>query len=322
MTPGADVVVLEGVWGHSLEVLEQRLRVRRVEVEMHADQLAEVLDGARAVVIRNRTLVTRQLLTGAPALQVIGRAGVGLDNIDVAAADELGVVVVAPMGANAVSVAEHALGLALALARGLVPLDRQTRDGGWTRVPGRELTGGCWGVLGAGATGRATARLARGLGMRLAAYDPYVSPQDDELASLGVRLMGLQDVARQADVISCHLPATPETLGVLDAAFFAAMRPGSFFVNVGRGEVVNEDALVEALTSGRLGGAALDVRATEPPVPGRLEDLRNVLLTPHVAGITAESQHRILHVLATDISAVLSGGEAKHAVGTARTARR
>lgn len=316
-----DVVVLEDVWGVPLDELAHELVIHwKPEAWRSPEQLAELLAGVRAIVVRNRTQVTADLLTSCPHLQVIARAGVGLDNIDMAAADEQGIVVVAPTGANAVSVAEHTLALALALARQLLPLDRATRGGRWDRLPGRELAGRTWGLLGAGATGRACARLAHALGMDVLACDPYVSPDHHELTELGMRLVDLDELAGSADVISCHLPATGKTKGLLDASFFTAMRPDALLISIGRGEVIDEDALVDALIAGDLGGAGLDVRATEPPVRSGLELFDNVVLTPHVAGITAESQHRILEILAAEMRTVLAGGIARFAVGSTTTA--
>lgn len=313
----ADIVVVEDVWGEPLEKLGGELAVdRRSDAWQSPDLLSQVLAGAGAVVVRNRTQVTRKLLSACPDLRIVARAGVGLDNIDIPAADSHGVVVVAALGANAVSVAEHSLGLALALSRQVLPLDRVTRSGQWERRPGRELAGRTWGLLGAGATGRACARLARALEMDVLAYDPYLSREHPEVAELGMRLVTLEELASGADVVSCHLPATPETIGLVGAEFLAAMRPEALLISVGRGEVVDEDALADALTAGRLGGAGLDVRAVEPPLPGRLEGLDNVLLTPHVAGITAESQRRIVGILAEEIRTVLSGGDARYAVGS------
>ncbi len=318
----AVVVLTEDIAGEPLDELARELPLRR-EPDAWRDgaRLRAALAGAAAVVVRNRTPVDRALLEACPELRIVARVGVGLDNIDVDAADDLGVVVSAPLGANAVSVAEHALGLALALARRVVPLDRDCRAGGWSRTPGRELAGRTWGLLGAGATGRACARLARGLGMTVIAHDPHLSPAHPELAELGIRLVGLEEVAAGSDVLSCHLPSTEATRGLIDAAFLARMRPDALLISVGRGDVVDEEALADALEGGRLGGAGLDVRAAEPPSPGRLERLDSVVLTPHVAGITAESQRRILEVLAGDIRAVCGGGEARHAVGRHATPR-
>jgi D-3-phosphoglycerate dehydrogenase len=309
--PGApdlvDVAVTEDVWGPPLEELARTRSVLRTPAAWQsAAGLAAAASRARALVVRNRSRIDRELLDACPRLRVIGRAGVGLDNIDLAAAQANGVVVVAPLGANAVSVAELTLGLAFALARRIVALDKDCRRGGWDRRPGRELSGSVWGLLGAGATGLACGRLAAAVGLRVLAYDPGTS-HASELAAAGIRLAPLDEVIATAGILSCHLPATPGTRHFVDAPLLARTRPGALFVNVGRGTVVDEEALAAALESGQLGGAALDVREQEPPGPGRLEQLGNVILTPHVAGITEQSQERILRVLAADISAVLDG---------------
>jgi D-3-phosphoglycerate dehydrogenase / 2-oxoglutarate reductase len=318
-----DVAVVEDVWGEAFERLSDDLQVVFNPKAWESwEELLALGREARALVVRNRTQVDRTLLEACPGLLVVGRAGVGLDNIDLASADKLGVAVVAPRGANATSVAEHAIALALVLARHVVELDRACRDGGWQRVPGRELSGGTWGVLGAGATARATARAAKGLGMRTVAYDPYISPDHPEMVEIGLRLASLDEVVSTADVVSCHLPATAETRNLVGARLLAQVKPTTLFVNVGRGEVVDEEALADALEEGRLAGAGLDVRADEPPTPGRLERLDSVVLTPHVAGITEQSQARILEVLAHDIRSVLAGGEAGSAVGAVRAGQR
>jgi D-3-phosphoglycerate dehydrogenase len=317
----ADVVVVEDVWGPPLEQLAGELRVdRQPDAWADADTLRAAVAGARAVIVRNRAQVTRELLEACPDLEIVARAGVGLDNIDVQAADEHGVVVVAPLGANAVSVAEHAVALALALARRVIPLDRKCRAGEWKRLPGNELAGGTWGLLGAGATGRACARMARALDMQVVAYDPYLRADDPRLAELGITLESLEAVMADSDIVTCHLPATDETRNLIDAPLLARMQSHALLVNVGRGEVIDEEALADALQAGQLGGAGLDVRASEPPVPGRLEQLDNVVLTPHVAGITDESQERIYRILADDIRVVLAGEPAGNAVGRNRVA--
>jgi D-3-phosphoglycerate dehydrogenase / 2-oxoglutarate reductase len=318
----ADVAVTEDVWGPALDGLAgHRAVIRCPDAWQDRDRLLDLAARVRALVVRNRTMVDEALLARCPRLRIVARAGVGLDNIDVTAADRAGVVVTAPLGANAVSVAEHTIGLALALARGTVPLDAGCRAGKWARTPGRELRGGTWGLLGAGATARACGRLATALGMRVVAYDPYADPADAALADAGIRLGPLTDVVAAADVLSCHLPATAETRQLADRALIAQLRPGALVINVGRGDAIDEDALADALESGALGGAALDVRAQEPPARGRIEKLGNVILTPHIAGITIQSQQRILRVLADDIEAVLAGGPAASSVGACREAR-
>lgn len=318
----AEVAITEDVWGEPFADLARRRSVaRRTGAWQDRDELIAVTGRARALVVRNRTVVDEALLARCSRLCIVARAGVGLDNIDVDAADRAGVVVTAPLGANAVSVAEHTLGLALALCRQTITLDASCRAGNWTRIPGRELRGGRWGLLGAGATARACGRLATALGMRVLAYDPYIDPAHPGLAAAGIELAALDEVVASSDVLSCHLPATPQTRHLVDRALLARMPSGALLVSVGRGEVIDEDALADALESGALGGAALDVRAQEPPVLGRLEARGNVIFTPHIAGITTQSQQLIMQTLADDIEAVLSGGRAVSNVGRCAQAR-
>ena len=263
-----------------------------------------------AVIVRNRTRVDDVFLDRFPRLKAVGRAGVGLDNIDLPAAAARGIAVVVPLGANASSVAEHAVMLALTLSKNVLSADAATKSGSWNRVPNRELRGKTWGLISVGSTSRATARLVRSFGMTVLGYDPYVSPEELEIRELGVRMASLDEVLSSSDFISVHLPATPSTERMLGRRQFGRMKPGSIFINVGRGEVVDEDALEDALLSGLIAGAGLDVRATEPPRHGRLEGLPNVILTPHVAGITAESQSRIAQIVCAQISTILNGGVA------------
>lgn len=307
------VVVLEGVDSPALSALGTEVHLERYP---SAEDAAEQLRSAEALVVRNATRVNDALLARAPRLRIVARAGVGLDNIDLGATDAAGVVVVSAPGANAPAVAELALAAALCLARRVTELDRECREGAWRRCGGIELAGRTWGVVGLGATGRQTARLASALGMETAGFDPYVVDGD---WPRGVeRAATLEDLLGRADVVSLHTPLAPATLGLIGKEALSAMRPGTFLVNVARGGVVDEDALADALESGHLGGAALDVRATEPPTPGRLEKLRSVLLTPHIAGLTAEAQDRIGTMLADDIRRVLAGEEARHPVGRVR----
>lgn len=309
-----NIVITEDVWAEEFdERFRDRTVVRRPGAWSDRRQLLELAAGARALIVRNRTSVDRELLEAAPLLEVVGRFGVGLDNIDIPAADEHGVVVVAPTGANAVSVAEHAVALALALSRQLTAHDADVRSGRWQRTPGRELAGRTWGVLGAGATGRAVARIAAALGMPVRGHDPYADPAAARDA--GIELVGLEDLLASSDVLSIHLPLTPQTRNLVGTQTLARLRPGALLISVGRGEVVDEAALASALRTGQVGGAGLDVRAAEPPSPGPLDDAPNVIFTPHVAGITRESQRRIARIIADDITAVLDGKMAAHAVG-------
>lgn len=315
------VVVVEELWGAAFDRLAEKVHVVR-EPGAWADpsRLRQLVAGASAVVVRNRTMVDEALFDAAPALLIVGRAGVGLDNIDLPAADARGIVVSAALGANARSVAELAVGLAFALARDIAGHDRRTRAGEWERRLGRELYGLCWGAVGLGATGRATVTLAKGIGMTSAGYDPYL-PDEARVPGLDRRAGSLQELLAAADVVSLHLPLDESTSGLVDAAFLAAMRPGAVLVNVARGGLVDESALAAALRDGTLGGAALDVRSEEPPRLGELERSDRVLLTPHVAGLTITSQERVTEMLAEDLLAVLAGEQASYAVGAARRAR-
>ena len=304
------ILISEDVWGAPFQALEGSFPIlRNDDLWNNPEELKASLKDATALVVRNRTKVTADVIAAAPKLKVIARAGVGLDNIDIKAADAAGVVVVAGLGANAVSVGELTLGLGLALLRNIPGHDVATRDGGWIRTPGRELSGLTWGLLGCGATGLATAKLLQGFGCPVLGYDPYAKNVP------GVELTSFDDVLKRSDVVSIHMPSTSETNGSINAASLALMKSDAIIVNVGRGEVINEADLMAALKAKTIAGAALDVRAQEPPVAGEMEQSPNLILTPHVAGITKESQLRINQILTANIQLVLNSKPATHAVG-------
>lgn len=304
------ILISEDVWGAPFQALEGSFPIlRNDDLWNNPEELKASLKDATALVVRNRTKVTADVIAAAPKLKVIARAGVGLDNIDIKAADAAGVVVVAGLGANAVSVGELTLGLALALLRNIPGHDVATRDGGWVRTPGRELSGLTWGLLGCGATGLATAKLLQGFGCPVIGYDPYAKNVP------GVELTSFDDVLKRSDVVSIHMPSTPETNGSINAASLALMKADAVIVNVGRGEVINEADLMAALRAKTIAGAALDVRAQEPPTKGDMEEIPNLILTPHVAGITSQSQLRINEILTSNIQLVLNSKAATHAVG-------
>ncbi len=304
------ILISEDVWGTPFQKLEGSFPItRNDDLWSNPEELKTSLKDVTALVVRNRTKVTADVIAAAPKLKVIARAGVGLDNIDINAADAAGVVVVAGLGANAVSVGELTLGLALALLRNVPGHDVATRDGGWVRTPGRELSGLTWGLLGCGATGLATAKLLQGFGCQVVGYDPYAKNLS------GIELTTFEDVLKRSDVVSIHMPSTAETNGSINAASLALMKPDAIIVNVGRGEVINEADLMTALRAKTIAGAALDVRAQEPPVKGDMEEIPNLILTPHVAGITKESQLRINQILTSNIELVLNSKPATHAVG-------
>jgi D-3-phosphoglycerate dehydrogenase/(S)-sulfolactate dehydrogenase len=304
------ILISEDVWGTPFQTLEGSFPItRNDDLWNNPDELKAALKDVKALVVRNRTKVTADVIAAAPGLKVIARAGVGLDNIDLKAADAAGVVVVAGLGANAVSVGELTLGLALSLLRNVPGHDVATRDGGWVRTPGRELSGLTWGLLGCGATGVATAKLIQGFNCSVLGYDPYAKNVP------GVELTSFEDVLKRSDVVSIHMPSTPETNGSINAATLALMKKDAIIVNVGRGEVINEADLIAALKAKTIAGAALDVRAQEPPTTGEMETIPNLILTPHVAGITKESQLRINQILTANIELVLNSKPATHAVG-------
>ena len=313
------ILVTEDVWGPAFaELAKSNPTTQDPDLWSKKEQLFNSVSQATALVVRNRTQVTEELILAAPQLKIIARAGVGLDNIDVAAADKHGVVVVAGLGANAISVGELTVGLALSLLRNIPSADHETKSGKWNRKAGRELAGLTWGLLGCGATGIATAQILSGFGVSLVGFDPYVKADDPRVTGLKIWLSSLDDVLNAADIISIHLPATKETQGLLNAVRLSQMKPGAYIVSVGRGEVINEADLIIALNSGQISGAALDVRAAEPPATGELEKLPNVILTPHIAGITRESQNKINKILVDNILLVLNGKSATHAVGAMR----
>jgi D-3-phosphoglycerate dehydrogenase/(S)-sulfolactate dehydrogenase len=304
------ILISEDVWGTPFQKLEGSFPItRNDDLWSNPEELKASLKDVTALVVRNRTKVTAEIIAAAPKLKVIARAGVGLDNIDIKAADAAGVVVVAGLGANAVSVGELTLGLALALLRNVPGHDVATRDGGWVRTPGRELSGLTWGLLGCGATGLATAKLLQGFGCSVIGYDPYAKNLNN------IELTTFEDVLKRSDVVSIHMPSTAETNGSINAASLALMKPDAIIVNVGRGEVINEADLIAALKAKTIAGAALDVRVQEPPVKGEMEEIPNLILTPHVAGITKESQLRINQILTSNIELVLNSMPATHAVG-------
>lgn len=271
--------------------------------------LAAVAD-ARGLIVRNRTQVRGALLASARRLAVVGRLGVGLDNIDVDACRLRGIAVHPATGANDLSVAEYVITAALVLLRGAWFASGAVAAGEWPRqrLMGRELAGKQLGLVGFGAIARETATRARALGMSVAGYDPYLPA--DHAAWSGARRLALAELLASSDVVSLHVPLTPETHRLLNADAIARMKPDAILVNAARGGVVDEPALVAALRAGRLGGAALDVFEREPvdAEAGRLfAGVPNLLLTPHIAGVTVESNVRVSDVTARAVAAQLAG---------------
>ncbi len=260
--------------------------------------------------MRNRTQVDGELLERAPNLVVIGRLGVGLDNIDLDACRERSVAVCPATGANDIAVAEYAVSAMLLLLRGAWQANERMIAGDWPRTEmiGREVYGKRLGLIGFGSIARNVASRAAALGMSVATFDPYVAKDDPALSD--VQLLDIDALAKSSDVISVHVPLTDETRHLVDAAFLEKMRKGGVLINTARGGVVDDNAVVAALRSGHLGGAALDVFETEPldADAGRLfAGVPNLLLTPHIAGITDEANQRVSRVTAENVRRHLDG---------------
>lgn len=319
-----DVLVTENIAGEEMDGLRASFDITfEPELWKSREKLLAAIADCRAIIVRNQTKVDRALIEAGKRLQVIGRAGVGLDNVDVKAASGAGVVVAFTPEQNAISVAELALGMMLSLARRIPAGDTSTKGGRWDRqlFTGTELFGKTLGLVGLGRIGFLVAMRARAFGMRIVAHDSFVSPDSVLVAECGAALVSLEELLEQADVISVHVPKTPQTEKMFHAASFARMKRSAYFINTSRGEVVDESALLTALRENRIAGAALDVRATEPPVAGELETLPNVILMPHVAAFTIEGQGRVVASICRDVAAVMRGEPARNYVNFATPRR-
>jgi len=313
----ADILISENIRGNAVDSLAKQYDVVTMpDLWRDPDALASQIQNVRALIIRNQTQITGDILRNAKDLIVLGRAGVGLDNVDLSACEKAGIIVTSTPEQSTISVAELAIGLMLALARHIPSADADTKQGNWNRQRffGTELHGKTFGIVGAGRIGLATARRAQAFGMKILAHDPFVSRDNVFLAELNAEVVSFGDLFARADVISCHLPATPNTMRIINADAFASMKPSALFINTSRGEVLDESALVDALKSNRIAGAALDVREIEPPVAGELERLPNVLLMPHIAALTHEAQARVTRAICEDVARVLDGMPPMNAV--------
>ncbi len=307
----ARVVVCEWVDAAAVERLRERFDVL-VDQELHADRprLFAALADAEALLVRNQTRVDTELLDAAPNLRVIGRVGVGLELIDVAAAEARDVVVSWAPGTNATSVAEYVIGAIVALARRFVSATSHVAGGGWLRqaYAGREVAGAVLGIVGLGDIGTRVARRARALGMHLLAADPVAHRSSQAVQEFEVELVSREELLARSEMLTLHVPLLPDTRNLIDARAIASMPNGALLINTSRGELVDEEAVAEALRSGHLGGAALDVRRREPPGPhDPLADCPNLILTPHVAGITLQANARASAHAVEEVLRVLRG---------------
>jgi D-3-phosphoglycerate dehydrogenase len=282
-------------------------------------EYAQHLADADALFVRSAVKVNADVLAKAPKLKVIGRAGVGMDNVDIPAATAAGILVMNTPGGNAVAVAEHTLGLMLSLARSIPQANASTKSGKWEKKKfmGTELRGKTLGVLGLGSVGREVVKRARAFEMKIIGSDPYVNAQT--AADLGVGLVTMDDLYAQSDYITLHVALTKETNGMLNDAALAKMKTGVRIVNCGRGELIDGAALARAIQSGKVAGAALDVFETEPPPAGDpLLELEAVLATPHIGGATDEAQEIVGVRIVEQVVEYLQRGVAINAVNAVR----
>jgi len=278
------------------------------------DVLGTDLADADALLVRSATKVDKKLLEAAPNLRIVGRAGAGVDNIDVVAASARGILVVNAPGANSISVAEHACALMLGLARSVPAADRAMKNAKWEKKKflGTELRGKTLGVAGLGRIGQEVAQRARAFGMRVIAHDPYISKE--VATAIGVELMTLDAVCATADYLTLHLPSTPETKHLFDDDRFAACKRGVRIINTARGELIDESALRRAIEKGLVAAAALDVFETEPPKDWSLAQLPQVIATPHIAASTEEAQELVGIDTAATVRDFLRDGIVRNAV--------
>ncbi len=293
--------------GHDVDVAEDRT----------PDELVDLIKGAHALIIRSATTVTAELLDAGRDLIVVGRAGIGLDNVDVAAATAHGVMVVNAPQSNILSAAEHTMAMLLAQARNIPQAHAALVSGRWerSRWTGVELSDKVLGIVGLGRIGKLVAQRALSFGMRLVAYDPFVSA--DRARQMNVELLGLDELMAVSDFVTIHVTKTPETIGLVDADLLAKAKAGLRIINVGRGGIVDEAALADAISSGHIGGAALDVFDKEPTTASPLFELDSVVVTPHLGASTHEAQDKAGDTIAEQVELALAGEFVPFAVNVA-----
>lgn len=313
----ARVLITEKLAERGLELLRVGGHDVEVQLDLSPEALLGAIVGADALIVRSATQVTDEVLAAGTHLVVVGRAGIGLDNVDVEAATRRGVMVVNAPQSNILSAAEHAMALLLAQARNIPQAHAALMAGKWERSKweGVELHGKTLGVVGLGRIGALVAQRALAFGMRLCAYDPYVSA--DRARQMGVELLSLEELMAESDFVTIHLPKTSETAGLISRDLLAKSKPGIRIVNAARGGILDEEALAEALNSGQVGGAALDVFSSEPCTESPLFGLPNVVATPHLGASTQEAQDKAGVTIAEQVILALAGDFVPFAVNVA-----
>jgi D-3-phosphoglycerate dehydrogenase len=311
------VLVKEKIADSGVELLRENFEVD-LGLEMSEQELMDSIGSYDAILVRSATQVTPELIERAQRLKVIGRAGTGVDNVDIPAATRRGIVVANAPESNSVAAAEHTLALALALCRNVPQAQATLVGGAWerSRFKGSELYGKTLGVVGFGRIGQLVAKRAQSFDMEVLAFDKFVSAE--RFRELGVEgVGGIEELLGRADVVTLHVPKTPETIGLIGSGALAAMKDGARLVNCARGELVDLDAVLEALESGKLAGAALDVFPSEPFTDHPIFARQDVVVTPHLGASTAEAQDRAGVVTAEQVTAALTGGVVTNAVNIA-----
>jgi D-3-phosphoglycerate dehydrogenase len=310
----ARVLVTEAIAERGLDRLRAAGHEVDVRLDLTPETLLEAIVGAQALIIRSATTVTAEVLAAGRDLVVVGRAGIGLDNVDTAAATEAGVMVVNAPQSNTLSAAEHTMALLLAQARNVPQAHAALKAGRWERSKwnGVELADKTLGIVGLGRIGKLVAQRCLAFGMKLIAYDPFVSPE--AARRISVELLPLDELMARADFVTLHLAKTPETIGLIGTDLLAKAKDGIRIVNVARGGIVDEAALAEAVRSGKVGGAALDVFAEEPTTSSPLFDLDEVVVTPHLGASTVEAQDKAGDTIADMVLLALAGDFVPYAV--------
>jgi D-3-phosphoglycerate dehydrogenase len=313
----AKVLVTEELAESGLDLLRARGHDVQVRLDLSAADLRLYVSEVDALIVRSATQVDAQLLEVANKLQVVGRAGVGLDNVDTSAATAQGILVCNAPESNVVSAAEHSVGLLLALARNVAQAHGALAEGRWERSlwTGVELLNKTVGIVGLGRVGRLVAKRLSGFDMQILAFDPFVSPESAR--EVNVEMVELDELLGRSDFVTVHLPKTKETVGLFDASRFSKFKAGAFLVNAARGGVIVENDLVDALGKGQLAGAALDVFDTEPKLDSPLFGRADVLVTPHLGASTNEAQDRAGLTIAEQVALALDGDFVPFAVNIA-----
>ena len=308
------VLISDSLSPAAVEIFKNRGIEVDVKTGMTPEELIACIGDYDGLAVRSATKVTKQVLDAAKSLKVVGRAGIGVDNIDIDAASAGGVVVMNTPYGNAITTAEHAIAMMFALARQIPLADRLTQGGKWekSRFMGMELSGKTLGIIGCGNIGSRVAERAIGLKMRVVASDPFLTP--DRASDLGVEKVELDTLLRRADIVTLHTPLTDSTREILNADAFAAMKRGVLVINCARGELVVEEAVKEALESGQVGGYAVDVYAVEPPKDFSLFGMDNVVATPHLGASTTEAQENVALQVAEQMSDYLLTGAVVNAI--------